>query len=269
MTFFEVAAGRSLYYEHSAPSAPDGRTFVFVNALTGNTETWQHAAIGPALRVAGHGTLCYNFRGQAESGFAGPEDAQPAVIVADLVALLDHLGPARPVMVGLSIGGLFAAQAHLAGAAADALVFINTLRKPGLRLDWINRAMVAAATLGGSQLVMEMNLPHLVNPEMLAGARETASFAGYSPADPADGLFQLLAQSLATDWDFPYERLALPVLSLTGVYDRVFRVDADKAELAARIADHREVIFDNAGHLIPVERPAAFTAALLDFAGQL
>ena len=168
MAFFEVAAGRSLYYEHSAPSAPDGRTFVFVNALTGNTETWQHAAIGPALRVAGHGTLCYNFRGQAESGFAGPEDAQPAVIVADLVALLDHLGPVRPVLVGLSIGGLFAAQAHLAGADADALVFINTLRKPGLRLDWINRAMVAAATLGGSQLVMEMNLPHLVNPEMLA-----------------------------------------------------------------------------------------------------
>ena len=75
-----------------------------------------------------------------------------------------------PGLVGLSISGLFAAQAHLAGAAADALVFINTLH--GLRLDWINRAMVAAATLGGSQLVMEMNLPHLVNPEMLAGAQK-------------------------------------------------------------------------------------------------
>ena len=72
----------------------------------------------------------------------------------------------------------------------------------------------------------------------------------------------MLAQSLATDWDFPYERLALPVLSLTGVYDRVFRVDADKAELAARIADHREVIFKRRPSY-PGRAAGHFTAALL------
>jgi pimeloyl-ACP methyl ester carboxylesterase len=116
---------------------------------------------------------------------------------------------------------------------------------------------------------MEMNLPHLVNPDMLASAREGAVFGNYTAGDPDDGLFQLLAQSLATDWDLPYEALDVPVLSMTGLYDRVFRVEADKADLAARIADHTEVIFDDAGHLIPAERPEEFTASLLQFMDQL
>lgn len=269
MAFHQVTDSQSIYYDYVAPSASDGRCVVFVNALTGSTEMWQTAAIATALHARGHGTLCYNFRGQALSGYGGPDDAKPDVIVADLVALLAAVAPPRPILVGLSIGGLFAAQARLRGAAADALVFINTLRKPGVRLDWINNAMVAAATLGGSQLVMEMNLPHLVNPDMLASAREGAVFGNYSAGDPDDGLFQLLAQSLATDWDLPYEALDVPVLSMTGLYDRVFRVEADKADLAARIADHTEVIFDDAGHLIPAERPEKFTASLLQFMDQL
>jgi len=49
----------ALYYEHSAPTAKNGYTFVFFNALTGDTGAWE-AVIGPGLRKAGHGTLVYN-----------------------------------------------------------------------------------------------------------------------------------------------------------------------------------------------------------------
>lgn len=263
-----IAAGEQLHYEYEPPAA--GVTFVFVNALTGSTATWQHPDIGPALRAAGHGTLAWNFRGQAHTTFGAETELSPRVIVDDLARLVRHVAPPRPVLVGLSIGGLFAAQAHLAGVPANGLVLVNTLRKPGPRLEWLGQAMVAMARTGGTQLVMEANLPMLVNPEQLAAMRPGA-FTGrpYQPMSPSDGLFRLMAGSLAADWDVPYERLALPVLVMTGLHDRVFHVPADVAELTARLPHARTVAFPDAGHLIPVERPRAFAQALREFAERL
>ncbi|MBI2206904.1 MAG: alpha/beta fold hydrolase [Candidatus Rokubacteria bacterium] len=269
MSTLDVAPGESLYYEYDAPGAA-GATFVFVNALTGHTATWQHADIGPRLHQAGYGTLTWNFRGQAQTQFAPGTTLSPHLVVEDLRRVVAHVAPPRPILVGLSIGGLFAARGYLTGVPATALVLVNTLRKSGPRLEWINQAMVAMARTGGTQLVMEANLPMLVNPEQLQAMRSTA-FSGkpYQPMDPADGLFRLMAGSLATDWDVPYERLALPVLVMTGLHDRVFYMAADVEELTARIPGVRVVTFPDAGHLIPVERPRAFADALLAFARSL
>lgn len=269
MPTLEIAAGESLYYEYTAPGAA-GPTFLFVNALTGSTATWEHPDIGPVLRQAGHGTLAWNFRGQAGTRFRLETSLSPGLVVEDLRRLVDHVAPPRPILVGLSIGGLFAAQGYLAGVPAVGLVLVNTLRKPGLRLEWINQAMVAMARLGGTRLVMAANLPLLVNPEQLAAMRDTV-FTGtpYQPLDPADGLFRLMAASPAADWNLAYERLGVPVLIMTGLHDRVFYQAADVDELAARIPDRRTVTFPDAGHLIPLERPRAFAQALLDFARSL
>ncbi|MDH4174052.1 MAG: alpha/beta hydrolase [Betaproteobacteria bacterium] len=266
MAHLDIAPGEALYYEYDAPGAA-GATFVFVNALTGNTGTWQHADIGPALRAAGYGTLAWNFRGQAQTRFGASTALTPKLVVEDLQRVVAHAKPPKPIVVGLSIGGLFAAQAVLAGMPAAALVLINTLRKPGARLEWINQATVALARAGGTRLVMEANLPQLVNPDQLAAMR-AGVFSGepYQPMDRADGLYRLLEGSLATDWNFPWDKLKLPVLSMTGLHDRVFRVAQDVDELSAKIAGLRRVEFADAGHLIPVERPAAFAKALLEFA---
>jgi len=269
MPHLDIAPGEALYYEYDAPGAA-GATFVFVNALTGNTGTWQHADIGPRLRAAGYGTLAWNFRGQAQTRFGAQTALTPTLVVEDLQRIVAHAKPPRPIVVGLSIGGLFAAQAVLAGMPAAALVLINTLRKPGARLEWINQATVALARAGGTRLIMEANLPQLVNPDQLAAMRSGVFGADpYQPMDRADGLYRLLEGSLATDWNFPWEQLKLPVLSMTGLHDRVFRVAADVDKLAAKIGGLRRVEFRDAGHLVPVERPAAFARALLDFAQSL
>ena len=269
MPRLDLRPGESLHYEYAAPGKA-GRTFVFVNALTGNTGTWQHAAIGPALRATGYGTLAWNFRGQADTTFGAGTALTPAGIVDDFVQVMAHVKPPGPILVGLSIGGLFAAQGHLAGVPAEGLVLINTLRRPGARLQWINEAMVAMARAGGARLLMTANLPMLVNPEQLATMRD-GIFTGapFAPSDPSDGLFRLMEGSLATDWDFPYEKLQVPVLLMTGLHDRVFRVQEDVDALAARIRTRTSVVFEDAGHLIPVERPAKFTADLLAFAATL
>jgi pimeloyl-ACP methyl ester carboxylesterase len=268
MPHLDIAPGEALYYEYDAPGAA-GATFVFVNALTGNTGTWQHADIGPALRAGGYGTLAWNFRGQAQTRFGAGTALTPSLVVEDLQRLVAGIRPPQPILVGLSIGGLFAAQAVLAGLPATALVLINTLRKPGVRLEWINQATVALARAGGTRLVLEANLPQLAHPDLLAAMRPGVFGAEpYQPMDRADGLYRLIEGSLATDWDFPWEKLALPVLAMTGLHDRVFYVAADVEELAGRIRRLARVDFPDAGHLIPVERPAAFANALREFAGK-
>ena len=75
--------------------------------------------------------------------------------------------------------------------------------------------------------------------------------------------------SVSTDWDFPYEKLNVPVLLMTGEHDRVFRVEADIAELEARIPKKSHIVFSNAGHLIPAERPEQFSAEIMTFAASL
>lgn len=266
MAELEISRGEALYYDYQAPTAARG-TFVFVNALAGSTTTWEHVEIGPKLRAAGYGTLAWNFRGQAHSRSAASTAFTPSLIVADLKRLLQAAGPPDPILVGLSIGGLFAAQAILDGAPAKGLVLINTLRRPGVRLEWINQATFALARLGGTRLVLEANAPHLFNPEQLVAMRPSAfGSTPYQPLASEDGLYRLFEGSLAAEWDLPWERLALPVLNLTGLHDRVFFVAEDVEALAARLPDVKKRLFPDAGHMIPMERPREFAGQLLEFA---
>ena len=85
MSRLEIAPGESLYYEYDEAGAR-GMTFVFVNALTGNSGMWQ-GGIAPALRAAGFGTLSYNFRGQAGTEFGDRSELTPGLAVEDLIPM--------------------------------------------------------------------------------------------------------------------------------------------------------------------------------------
>ena len=106
MSSFDLGNNESLFYVYT-PSTNRKPTVVFVNALVGSTEMWE-GFIGETLRKEGFGTLSYNFRGQADSKFNLTTELTPKLIVDDLLKLLDFVKPHRPVLVGLSIGGLFA-----------------------------------------------------------------------------------------------------------------------------------------------------------------
>jgi len=84
-----------------------------------------------------------------------------------------------------------------------------------------------------------------------------------------EGLYELMKGSVSTDWDFPYEKLDIPVLLMTGEHDRVFRIEADIAELEARIPKKSHLVYSDAGHLIPAERPEKFATEIMTFAATL
>jgi pimeloyl-ACP methyl ester carboxylesterase len=260
--------GGALAYIHHRPAREGAPSFVFVNALTGSTDAWE-AAVAPALRAQGFGTLSWNFRGQTDSPFAPGTELTAELIVADLRRLLDALAPERAVLVGLSIGGLYAARAVLARARAEGLVLLNTLREIGPRIAWVNDALPALVAHGGVQLFLDALFPLLVNQDFAAKARPNFLKGGYAPLDAEHGHMNLMRNSVATDWDLPYERLALPTLVVTGLQDRVFLDREVVDRLYGRLPDARREEWEDAGHLLPQERPETLAESLARFGAEI
>jgi 3-oxoadipate enol-lactonase len=268
VALFQLDADNGLYHLMTAPTRPQAPTFVFVNALTGTTDHWE-AVVAPALREAGFGTLSYNFRGQTDSPFTPGTALTPALIVGDIGAIVAGLKPQRPVLVGLSIGGLFAAQAILAGTAAAGLVFLNTLREIGPRIAWINDALPFIAAFGGVQLFMDVSLPLVVNQEFAARARPNFLKGGYQPMDPDHPHLNLMRHAPQADWAVDWSKLALPILNITGLQDRVFFEPEVVDRLYATLPDARREDWADCGHLVPLERPERLAGSLARFGAEI
>jgi pimeloyl-ACP methyl ester carboxylesterase len=271
MSLLQLGPHDGLYYEHHRPAGGAGGTFVFFNALTGDTATWE-TVICPILRDAGYGTLTYNMRGQTHSPFSPGIELGEQQIVADAVKLLAEVAPVRPLLVGLSIGGLFAARARLAGAEAIGLALINTLRRQGPRLRWIGDALVRAVEVGGLPLFRDLFLPLLTGEDWLQKNR--AAFllpdSEYSALAPDSGHYKLLSEAgRNADWDIAYDRIDLPTLVITGLQDHVFLERDAVDSLFAKIPDGRRIDMPAAGHLIPSEQPEALAEVLISFAEEI
>lgn len=259
--------GRTLGYQHE-PGKRD-LTFVFVNALTGTAGMWE-ASIAPSLRGRGYGTLSFDLPGQPESPIEPATPIEAGDLAAATAGIVRALAPSKPVFVGLSIGGLFALQAHLAGTPASGFVLINTLRKPTARLAWINDAVVRLARLGGGRLIKDAYGPHLFGPEWIAANRGDAlgdeAYEGLAD-DAAD--LKLLRAGCGADWNVAYEDVRAAVVVLSGLRDRVFFEPEDVAELTARMPDAVRQDVPLGGHLLPAEKPETVVSACLALAGRI
>jgi 3-oxoadipate enol-lactonase len=263
MAMLTLGPADGLYFEYAPPRRAGANTYVFVNPITGDVSLW-NARIVPALQASGHGTLVYNFRGQANSPFSPELALSEQVIVGDLSALLDHVRPPNVVLVGLSIGGLYAAKAYLAGAAVKALVLVNTLRRITPRLAWMNDATLVAMKVGGPELMKDLLFQLLVGEPFQAANRKDflKPDATYTPLPADTGAYNLLTWMGKTDWAIDWSLLKCPVLLLQGLQDRVFFDPAIVAELQATIPNATRIDVPDAGHMLPAETPDAFLAAV-------
>jgi 3-oxoadipate enol-lactonase len=272
MSVLEFDSDNSIFYTYNAPTSESGVTFVFINALTGDYGMWE-GEIGETLRAAGHGTLSFNFRGQAQSPIGADVKIDADQMTADSARILEHVRPPRVVLVGLSIGGLFAIQAWLNGLDnVDVVgnVFVNTLRRDGQRLQWINDGMMRCVEVGGLDLMRDLFMPLITNEEFQETVRENfLTDKGYTALTPADNDYNLLAAGGTANWDLPYEKIDMPVLVLTGQQDRLFYVEQDVVDRTARMPNATRIDMANASHMLPAERPAQFSKALVDFAAGL
>lgn len=266
--FVKIDDSNAINVIHSAPIGTNA-TFVFCNSMGATTDVWEET-IAPSLRGRGYGTLSFDYRGQGATQFGDDASLEPAEIIADIVRVLAHEAPQRPILCGLSIGGLFAARAWLNGAKANGIVFINTLRKPSSQVEWINTLEARLIAMGGMPLVHDVLRPVLASCDQLTGLRSShLPEEGYTPW-PADHPRRRLADGVnKADWGVPWEDLTLPALVFTGLHDRLFRIQADVDEILARMPDVETIEYEDGGHSLHQEFPERFVADLVAFAVKL
>ena len=268
MSILKINNQNKIYYELTEPK--DNRhTFVFVNALTGNTNAW-NGIIGDKITKDGNGFLTYNFRGQDNSKFSEELNLDTDLIVSDLCLLIENLKLKNIILVGLSIGGLYASLALEKGVKSKGLVLINTLRKNNSRLKWINETMVNVARYGGTSLLMDMNMPVIASPSFLDKMKPNAlNPNNYTGLEENSGIFKLMKGSLTANWDIDWSKIEVPVLIMTGHHDKVFRIPDDIDQIANSMNNVQRLEFPDSGHLIPLENPNEFATHLNQFAKKL
>jgi len=209
-------------------------------------------------------------------GFGGTPPGDGALsmerIADDGVALLDHLGISRAVVMGSSMGGYaaFAFQRRQATrlrglvlcdtrAAADS----DEARQSRAKLaeEVRKRGAAAAAEAFGPRLLGQTTQRE--RPQVVSALHDR--IMGASPQGIVDGLMGLAARADSTG---TLREIRVPTLIVCGEED-VLTPPADARALHEGIAGSRLELVPGAGHLPMLEDPPAFETRLRDFLGRL
>jgi pimeloyl-ACP methyl ester carboxylesterase len=217
------------------------------------------------LAAAGHRAIAVDLQGFGDA----PLLPGPQAPWQDVIETIDDLGLERVALVGCSFGGLIAQRvAFLAPQRISRLALISSPvegLEPSerLRAAWAREedALEAGDLEGAVAAVVEAwtlpDAPSSVRDAVAAMQRRTFEVqagVGELPEAPdplADGPDAL-------------GRLTMPVLLAVGEHDMSDFHQA-VAVLAAILPHARREVIPGAGHLAPLEQPAAFVELLLDF----
>ncbi len=242
----------------------DAPVVVLANSLGTSFHLWdEHVeSLSSSMRV-----LRYDKRGHGltEVGTTGPGGAFTiAQLADDVAALLDALGIERVRFMGLSIGGMIGQR--FAAAYPDrieALVLCATASRIGDAATWNER--VSTVRANGMEAIADgvltrwlTSATHASRPELARGLRTMlcrTTVAGYSGACLA-----------IRDADLRHDdaRITAPTLVVSGAQDAVTPPDAGAA-LRDAIPNARQIVIDDAAHIIALEQPDALERAAIPF----
>lgn len=270
------------------PAAP---AIILLHGFPESHRTWRHQI--PELAKT-HFIVAPDQRGFARSSKPeGVENYSPEKTVADLLALADHFGKDRFVLVGHDWGGAIAWMAALQHPnRVERLIIVNAphpfvfqkslfddmeqraasqyirlFRNPGLD------AQIAAMGLG---TFFDTTFTRHADPELLAPERDayldewsqpgamTAMLNWYrASAITVPAIDETLERPAFLDGPFP--PLRMPVLVIWGMGDKAL-LPVQLEGLDALVPDLK-VVKVEAGHFVPWEKPEAVTGAIRDWLG--
>ncbi|WP_394850550.1 alpha/beta hydrolase [Pendulispora brunnea] len=242
---------------------PKGRPIVFVHGLAQSHLSWTRqvaSSLGDEFRL-----VTYDLRGHGDSD--KPLDAryyeEGRRWGEELAAVLDTLGPERPVVVGWSLGGVVIAN-YLA-AHGDA------------RLGGI--VLVAAVTTFDRALLGVM--PPLASPDLATRIGANRQFLRDCFAVPPTGeefetmlaynaqvpreVFAAVPHVSLDGTDAAFARVKVPVLVLQGSEDKLVKMGMAKRS-AALVPGSHLAVYEGVGHAPFYERADAFNGDLAAFA---
>jgi 3-oxoadipate enol-lactonase len=244
------------------------RLAVLLHGVGGGREGW--AEVAPALAQAGWRVLAVDQPGYGLSAPIEPFDmAGMAAAVRSLIAWADA-GPA--LIVGHSMGGMVA-QELLATDPAAVRAVVLAATSPAFGPSggaWQSGFLQARfapldAGLGMSNLAAQL-VPTMAgrdaDPERIKAAREL--MAGVPEATYRSALAALVQ----FDRRAALTQIGLPTLVITGEDDRTAPPEVAR-RMGERIEGSQLVLLPATGHLLMLEQPARFNAALLAFVARL
>jgi pimeloyl-ACP methyl ester carboxylesterase len=234
-----------------------GPTLLLSHGYGSTRHMWddQHRAFADRWRV-----VSWDMRGhgQTESP-ADPKQYSAALTVADMRALLQHVGAERAVIGGLSLGGYVSLAFALAHPElTQALVICDSgpgYRNAEARDQWNARAHERAANLEARGL-----------DALARRSRETQQAVHRS----AQGLAHAARGMLAQEGSRVIDGLAgirVPTLIIVGDQDQPFVAPSEY--MAKKIPGARLAVIAGAGHSSNLDQPEAFNRVLREFLAAL
>lgn len=257
MAFLETSDG-VLYYRLSGK--PDAPALVLVNSLGTECRIWDDVI---SILGANYSILSYDLRGHGLSSVpCGPYSVDSHL--ADLTALVDHVGFSRFALAGVSIGGLISqgfAQRH--AERLTALVLSNTAAKIGdaefwdQRIETVRASGVSAIADG---IMQRWFSPHFQQTSASAWSAWRAQFL----RNDTEGYAATCATLRDTDLTGALAQTLLPVLVVAGADDLATPPSLVEAT-AKTIPGAAYELLDQVGHLPSLEAPARFSQLTLAF----
>jgi pimeloyl-ACP methyl ester carboxylesterase len=221
----------------------------------------RHMWDGQHRAFADYRIISWSMRGHGQTESPGdPSTYSADLTVADMEALLRHLGIERAVIGGLSLGGYVSLAFYLAHPEmVRALVICDSgpgYRSADARAAWNQRAQERAVSLETRGL------------EALGKSREVRESATLHRS--AQGLAHAARGMLAQEGSRVIDGLAgitVPTLVIVGDQDQPFLAPCEY--MAKKIPGARLEVIRGAGHSSNLDQPEAFNRVLLDFLGSL
>jgi pimeloyl-ACP methyl ester carboxylesterase len=245
-----------------------GSGIVLVHAGVADRHLWD--GIAPAL-TSTHTVARFDMRGYGDS----PAPTTSYAPADDLVAVMDHAGLDRAVLVGSSFGALVAMMA--AAAHPDRVTALALLAPPLPGHDWSAplrayfEAEEEALEAGDIDRAVALNLETWVRGPARRWTDRTRALAeGIRPALRTSLVNQAAMDEHSLDGDEPLA-VALPGFAIATV---VAVGEADQPDfvaiaerIAATVPGGRLVRLADVGHLIPLEAPAETVGLIGSVAG--
>lgn len=244
--------GAALTYDDEGPRDSDGVPLVFVHGWTADRHRWDHqmAHFGEKRRV-----VRLDLRGHGESTGAGARRIDE--LAKDVLALLDHLGIERFAIIGHSMGGMIAQTIVLAHPErVERMVLVNSIGKMAYSRG--RALLMAASTLAPFKVFVAANIHRAFAPGH--PREEIREYIRASAETPREVVMTLYGAMRAFDVLDRVAEIRTSTLMVHGYHDIQLPV-AQMLRMAKAYPDAVIRIID-AGHELPVEKPAELTTAL-------
>ena len=245
--------GVNIYYETHG----EGPVILLSHGYSATAQMWR-GQIETLSRE--HKLVLWDMRGHGQSDYPTDQSAyNEEATIADMLALLDHVGAKTAIVGGLSLGGYMSLAFHASHPErVRALLIIDT--GPGYKSDtgrdgWNQNALRTAARYEKEGL------------SALGGASAERATAQHRDAT---GLVRaargMLTQKNARVME-SLPNIKVPSIIIVGEKDTPFLAAADY--MTAKIPGAEKVVIPGAGHAANIDQPTAFNAALETFIANL